>query len=338
MNAAELVVRMTADATDAVSGLDSVGAAARDMADDVDVATAGARDSASRLDSVASSADNMASSSSQAAGGLGDLGGALSLMPGPLGKLGAGMEAAAPAIMGVTGAADLANLALGSNIVQTTKARAATIANAVATRATAVATRTFTAAQWLMNAALTANPIGIVVLALAALAAAVVVAYKKSETFRNIVDTVMGAARDAVGWVVDKLRDLVDWIKDSADRWSLLKDKAVAAATWIKDKVKGAFDALTSPIQTIIDKVEWLLDKIGEIDFPDMPDLNPFGRTALGGTGGGGGGVTVDVDARTYITVDADALTDLDALAAKLRAVLDGRDARLGLTIQGAIA
>ena len=43
-------------------------------------------------------------------------------------------------------------------------------------------------AQALLNLALFANPIGLVVLALVALAAAVVVAYKKSETFRDIVD------------------------------------------------------------------------------------------------------------------------------------------------------
>jgi phage-related protein len=48
-------------------------------------------------------------------------------------------------------------------------------------------TKLVTAAQWLWNAALTANPIGLVVLAVAALAAGLVIAYKKSETFRNIV-------------------------------------------------------------------------------------------------------------------------------------------------------
>ncbi|QIM22887.1 hypothetical protein G7075_20050 [Phycicoccus sp. HDW14] len=51
----------------------------------------------------------------------------------------------------------------------------------------AAATGIVTAAQWLWNAALTANPIGIVVVAIAALVAAIVLAWKNSETFRAIV-------------------------------------------------------------------------------------------------------------------------------------------------------
>ena len=48
----------------------------------------------------------------------------------------------------------------------------------------------FTAVQAALNVVMSANPVGIVVIALAALGAALVVAWKKSETFRNIVRTV----------------------------------------------------------------------------------------------------------------------------------------------------
>jgi TP901 family phage tail tape measure protein len=51
----------------------------------------------------------------------------------------------------------------------------------------AVATKAWAAAQWVLNAALAANPIGIVVVGLVALGVALVLAYKHSETFRNIV-------------------------------------------------------------------------------------------------------------------------------------------------------
>lgn len=82
------------------------------------------------------------------------------------------------------------------------------------------ATAVWTGVQWLLNAALTANPIGIVVVAIAALAAGVVLAYKKSETFRNAVnaawevlkhhplaivvgylDNLAAAAQRVVGWI-----------------------------------------------------------------------------------------------------------------------------------------
>lgn len=75
---------------------------------------------------------------------------------------------------------------------------AAAIAHSVATTAVATATGIYTTAQWALNAALTANPIGIVVVALAALAAGVIYAYKNSETFRETVDTAFSVLRDVV--------------------------------------------------------------------------------------------------------------------------------------------
>jgi hypothetical protein len=57
------------------------------------------------------------------------------------------------------------------------------------------ATAAWAAVQWLLNAAMDANPIGLVVLAIAALVAAFIYAWTHSETFRNIV---IGAL-DAVG-------------------------------------------------------------------------------------------------------------------------------------------
>jgi len=50
-----------------------------------------------------------------------------------------------------------------------------------------LATKAWAAVQVILNAVMEANPIVLVVLAIAALAAGLVVAYKKSETFRNIV-------------------------------------------------------------------------------------------------------------------------------------------------------
>ena len=54
--------------------------------------------------------------------------------------------------------------------------------------AAAVASKAWAAAQWLFNAALTANPIGLVVIAIVALVAAFVLAWKTQRQFRNIVD------------------------------------------------------------------------------------------------------------------------------------------------------
>lgn len=55
-----------------------------------------------------------------------------------------------------------------------------------------------TAAQWLLNAALLANPIGLVIIALAALAAGLVIAYNKSETFRNLVNGAFNSIKNTL--------------------------------------------------------------------------------------------------------------------------------------------
>lgn len=110
-------------------------------------------------------------------------------------------------------------LSSGANIRLT----AAIIATAVAQKAVAVASNIWTVAQWALNAALTANPVGVVIMAIAALVAAVVLAYKNSETFRNICDQVWKVIKGLAGVlleglvqalkvVVEKLKIAWDWL------------------------------------------------------------------------------------------------------------------------------
>ena len=80
---------------------------------------------------------------------------------------------------------------------------AATKAKTAAMKVASVATKAYAAAQWLLNVAMAANPLGLVIVALVALAAGLVVAYKKSETFRKIVDGAMKAVKKVIGAVVD---------------------------------------------------------------------------------------------------------------------------------------
>ena len=83
-----------------------------------------------------------------------------------------------------------AALAIASIVRQAAAWVAETAAKVAATAATvahSAATKAAAAAQWLLNAALTANPIGLVVAAVAALVAVIVVLWKKNETFRKVV-------------------------------------------------------------------------------------------------------------------------------------------------------
>lgn len=86
---------------------------------------------------------------------------------------------------------------------------AAFLASRAAMIAGAVATGVLTAAQTALNFVLAANPIGLVVIAIAALVGGLILAYKNSETFRNIVnaawDAVKAGAAAAFGFITDTI-------------------------------------------------------------------------------------------------------------------------------------
>ena len=93
--------------------------------------------------------------------------------------------------------------AMGALVVVLGTIKAGLALHALWLGATTGATGSMTAAQWLLNAALNANPIGVVVLALAALAAGLVLAYKYSGTFRKLVQGALGAVQTAAEAVLD---------------------------------------------------------------------------------------------------------------------------------------
>ena len=68
------------------------------------------------------------------------------------------------------------------------------------------------AAQAAFNFVMAANPIGIVVVALAALAAAFVIAYKRSETFREFVNGLFNAIKTGVEFSVDLIKGYLNTV------------------------------------------------------------------------------------------------------------------------------
>jgi SLT domain-containing protein len=102
--------------------------------------------------------------------------------------------------------------ALAATTVAWVQNTAAMVVQKTVSIAVAAATKVMTAAQWLLNVALDANPIGLIVIALAALGAAFYLAWTKSATFRKILI----AAWKAI-W--DVIKTVWNWIKG---HWPLL--------------------------------------------------------------------------------------------------------------------
>lgn len=126
------------------------------------------------------------------------------------------------------------------------------VAHKVATIASSAATKAAAAAQWLLNVAMSANPIGLVILAIAGLVAGFVILWKKSEAFRNFWIGAWAKIKAAAAFVWD-------WVKKN---WPLLLailtgpigmavllitrnwDKIKAGAAAAKDWVVARFNQL----------------------------------------------------------------------------------------------
>lgn len=120
--------------------------------------------------------------------------------------------------------------------------KVATIAKTVAEKVAAGASKAMAAAQWLLNAAMTANPIGLVIAAIAALVAAFVIAYNKSETFRKIVQAVWNTITSVAGKVLEFGRNIAEGLWNGLIR---MKDWLIEKVTgWVKAILPGPIEKL----------------------------------------------------------------------------------------------
>jgi len=102
-------------------------------------------------------------------------------------------------------------------------------------KAIAAATKAWAAAQWVLNAAMSANPIGLIIAGVVALGAGLVLAWKKSETFRNIVMGAWEGIKNVVsGAWTNVLQPAINWI--------------VGAFGWIGEKAQWLWTSVIQPV------------------------------------------------------------------------------------------
>lgn len=109
--------------------------------------------------------------------------------------------AAARAELQLAAATGTSTAAQSGGLVATVRNTAATIGQKVAMVATRGAMIVATAAQWAWNAALSANPIGIIIVAIAALVAGLIWFFTQTELGRAVWENVMNAIGVAVTWL-----------------------------------------------------------------------------------------------------------------------------------------
>lgn len=88
-----------------------------------------------------------------------------------------------------------------------------------------LATRIWTGIQWAWNAAMTANPVGVVIMGIAALIAIGYVIYQNWDTISSFAATMWEGGRQAIadfcGTISNKVAEVCDWVQE---KWQALKD------------------------------------------------------------------------------------------------------------------
>lgn len=184
------------------------------------------------MDRVGEGSENLADSSSLATGALGALASGFELV---------GLEGYSERLMQaslatdfMSGVGDSLTLVTQKLGLATAKAKVQTVAHTVATKAQTVALKASAIAQRALNLVMRANPIGIVITAIAGLIAIIVIAYKRSEKFRKIVNAAFNAVKKA----------------------------AMAVWNWIKNNFPKIFHFLTTPHRLALRVVLGIFDKI----------------------------------------------------------------------------
>jgi phage-related protein len=153
----------------------------------------------------------------------------------------------------VLAAGGLADLAEGFNytiipLAKTTAGfvaqKAAMLGHAVASTASTVATKAMAAGQWLLNAAMAANPIGLVVIAIVALIAIFILAYKNSETFRRIVHAAFDGIKVAALALWTGIKTYFTFV---INMWKTV----IGVAVSLVGKIRGGFNTLVSAAKTV---------------------------------------------------------------------------------------
>lgn len=166
--------------------------------------------------------------------------------------------------------AGLAAVVITVNVAMTLAGTVMAVYKAAQT-AVAAASKAFAAAQWLVNAALSANPIGLVVVAIAALVAGLVIAYQRSETFREIVDAAFAFLKDKIPPILEGIKDVVvkvfNFIKGFiSNPIGTIKDVVAQGWTFVKDKTSELWnkvkEIVAEKVADVIEKAKSIKDKI----------------------------------------------------------------------------
>jgi phage-related minor tail protein len=189
----------------------------------------------------------------------------------------------------------------------------------IRTAAVTAATKAWAVVQGVLNAVMRMNPIGLVITAITLLVGGLILAYKKSDTFRAVVDAAFKAVKTAAGIMWDGLRaafsSISGALSGAGDKFRNFLRVAKAAlssivsyARSVPGRISSGFSTLygviTNPVRNAVNAVRsWLgglLDfarsipsRIGSSIKGAIPGFAHGGVVGQAASGGGRSGMTM---------------------------------------------
>jgi SLT domain-containing protein len=195
------------------------------------------------------------------------LGGALQFLAPVLGPLVALFVGASLASKAWAAAELIKNVILGASAAVTTGISIATGAYNLIAAVVRGNLNLWAIAQMALNAAMAANPIGIVVVVIAALVAAIILAWNHSETFRNIVMAAWEGIKSAasVAWSILQsiFAGLMTAVRAIGDFFATVFAAIGALWNWLYATVIApTASAISTAISTVGDVINWLWSSV----------------------------------------------------------------------------
>lgn len=149
------------------------------------------------------------------------------------------------------------NAAENAGLLTRVRGTAALVAQRVALVATSVATKAAAAGQWLLNAAMSANPIGLVVIAIAALVAGIIWAWNNIDGFRNFIGTAWNWIKTTSVSVFTAVANFIGTAITKIGQFFTVKLPAAVKTvlTWLRTNWPLVLGIVTGPIGWIVTAV-----------------------------------------------------------------------------------
>lgn len=147
--------------------------------------------------------------------------------------------------------------------VQLVASQVATVALTVAQTAARAATTAWAVATRLLNAAWRANPIGVVITVITLLVAAIVLAYKKSSTFRSIVQSLWGVLKKVGAYIAGFF--IAAWNRMRASIDFVINVVKLVINWFRKIAVPAALAAIKRQFGLVRDAAQWVIDKVKSV-------------------------------------------------------------------------